>query len=96
MRQGCGSSVFPLGIFRAWSWLDLEQSALIYPRPLSGAMPLLKGVQPHAEDDGQATQGAGVDDYQGCAATSRAITSVACTGKPIPEVRGCWSRTSLT
>ena len=58
-------SVFPLGIFRAWSWLDLEQSALIYPRPLFGAMPLLKGVQPHAEDDGQATRGAGVDDYQG-------------------------------
>ncbi|MCF5283169.1 DUF58 domain-containing protein, partial [Pseudomonas syringae] len=58
-------SVFPLGIFRAWSWLDLEQSALIYPRPLSGTLPLLKGVQPHAEDDGHATQGAGVDDYQG-------------------------------
>ncbi|MCF5386780.1 DUF58 domain-containing protein, partial [Pseudomonas syringae] len=36
-------SVFPLGIFRAWSWLDLEQSALIYPRPLSGTLPLLKG-----------------------------------------------------
>lgn len=58
-------SVFPLGILRAWSWLDLEQTALIYPRPLAGTMPLLKGVQPHAEDAGAATQGAGVDDYQG-------------------------------
>ncbi|MBX8511511.1 DUF58 domain-containing protein [Pseudomonas cichorii] len=58
-------SVFPLGIFRAWSWLDLEQTVLIYPRPIPGAMPLLQGVQPHAQDDGQATQGAGVDDYQG-------------------------------
>ncbi|MCF5708477.1 DUF58 domain-containing protein [Pseudomonas syringae] len=58
-------SVFPLGVFRAWTWLDLEQAALIYPRPLSGTLPLLNGVQPHAEDDGQATQGAGVDDYQG-------------------------------
>ncbi|AHF68190.1 MULTISPECIES: DUF58 domain-containing protein [Pseudomonas] len=58
-------SVFPLGIFRAWSWLDLEQTVLIYPRPIAGAMPLLQGVQPHAQDDGQATQGAGVDDYQG-------------------------------
>ncbi|RMQ41918.1 hypothetical protein ALQ04_100574 [Pseudomonas cichorii] len=58
-------SVFPLGIFRAWSWLDLEQSVLIYPRPLAGTMPLLTGVQPHAQDDGQATRGAGVDDYQG-------------------------------
>lgn len=58
-------SVFPLGIFRAWSWLDLEQTVLIYPRPLAGSMPLLQGVQPHAEDEGQATQGQGVDDYQG-------------------------------
>ncbi|KTC07909.1 hypothetical protein AO390_16030 [Pseudomonas marginalis ICMP 11289] len=58
-------SVFPLGVFRAWTWLDLEQTALIYPQPLAGTMPLLNGVQPHAEDDGHATQGAGVDDYQG-------------------------------
>jgi uncharacterized protein (DUF58 family) len=58
-------SVFPLGIFRAWSWLDLEQTVLIYPRPLPGSLPLLQGVQPHAEDDGQATKGHGVDDYQG-------------------------------
>ncbi|GAB7529170.1 DUF58 domain-containing protein [Pseudomonas sp. 3A(2025)] len=58
-------SVFPLGILRAWTWLDLEQTVLIYPRPLPGNMPLLAGVQPHAEDDGQATRGQGVDDYQG-------------------------------
>lgn len=58
-------SVFPLSILRTWSWLDLEQTALIYPRPVAGAMPLLKGVQPHPEDQGQATQGPGVDDYQG-------------------------------
>jgi len=30
-----------------------------------GSMPLLQGVQPYAEDDGQATRGQGVDDYQG-------------------------------
>ncbi|MCD5991942.1 DUF58 domain-containing protein [Pseudomonas sp. CDFA 553] len=58
-------SVFPLSILRTWSWLDLEQTALIYPRPVAGAMPLLKGVQPHAEDHGVATKGPGVDDYQG-------------------------------
>ncbi|MDY7560024.1 DUF58 domain-containing protein [Pseudomonas sp. CCC3.2] len=58
-------SVFPLSIFRAWSWLDLQQSVLIYPRPIVGAMPLLQGTQPHAEDQGAATPGPGVDDYQG-------------------------------
>ena len=58
-------SVYPLGIFRAWSWLDLEQTVLIYPRPVAGSLPVLQGVQPRDEDEGQATQGAGVDDYQG-------------------------------
>lgn len=58
-------SVFPLGIFRAWSWLDLQQTVLIYPRPVAGSLPLLQGMQPQAEDDGQATRGQGVDDYQG-------------------------------
>jgi uncharacterized protein (DUF58 family) len=58
-------SVFPLGILRSWSWLDLQQTALIYPRPVAGAMPLLKGIEPHAEDHGVTTQGPGVDDYQG-------------------------------
>lgn len=58
-------SVFPLSLLRAWSWLDLEQSALVYPRPVPGAMPLLKGVQPHDEDLGQVNHGPGADDYQG-------------------------------
>lgn len=58
-------SVFPLGLLRAWSWLDLEQTVLIYPQPIAGRMPLQAGVQPHAEDDGQLTRGQGVDDYQG-------------------------------
>ncbi|WNW10742.1 DUF58 domain-containing protein [Pseudomonas sp. DTU_2021_1001937_2_SI_NGA_ILE_001] len=58
-------SVFPLGLLRAWTWLDLEQSVLIYPQPVAGRIPLLAGVQPHAEDDGQLTRGQGVDDYQG-------------------------------
>ncbi|WP_268800753.1 DUF58 domain-containing protein [Pseudomonas huanghezhanensis] len=58
-------SVFPLSILRAWSWLDLEQTVLIYPRPVAGTMPLLEGAQPSVEDNGQATRGQGVDDYQG-------------------------------
>ncbi len=58
-------SVFPLSLLRAWSWLDLEQTALVFPRPIAGAMPLLKGVQPHADDEGEATQRPGVDDYHG-------------------------------
>lgn len=58
-------SVFPLSLLRAWSWLDLEQTALIYPRPIAGTMPLLSGVQPHADDEGETTLRSGVDDYHG-------------------------------
>lgn len=58
-------SVFPLSLLRAWSWLDLEQTALIYPRPVAGAIPLLKGTHPQVDDEGEATQRPGVDDYHG-------------------------------
>lgn len=30
---------WPLGILRAWTWIDLDQRALVYPRPLAGAPP---------------------------------------------------------
>lgn len=30
------SSVYPLGIFRCWTWLRFEEPALIYPRPVAG------------------------------------------------------------
>jgi uncharacterized protein (DUF58 family) len=32
-------TVYPLGLLRAWTWIDLDFSALIYPRPLPGPRP---------------------------------------------------------
>lgn len=57
-------SRFPLGLLVAWSWIDLELAALVYPRPLAGEPPR-SGAAPQREDEGVRTQPGGVDDYQG-------------------------------
>ena len=33
------SSVFPLGLFRAWAWVHLEASAIVWPKPAAYATP---------------------------------------------------------
>lgn len=58
-------SAFPLGLLQAWSWVDLDQAALVYPRPLPGALPLSPGAGEDPEDEGARQQGQGTDDYQG-------------------------------
>lgn len=55
---------FPLGIFVAWSWVDLQLAALVYPRPLEGELPLASGQMDDEAEGGRAS-GTGVDDYQG-------------------------------
>ncbi|QRY78523.1 DUF58 domain-containing protein [Pseudomonas sp. PDNC002] len=57
-------SRFPLGLLVAWSWLDLAQSALVYPHPLPGDLPLESGVS-DPEEEGIRPSGRGVDDFQG-------------------------------
>ncbi|MCJ8169228.1 DUF58 domain-containing protein [Atopomonas sediminilitoris] len=57
-------SRFPLGLFVAWSWVDLDQQVLVYPAPMAGAIPLADhGAQD--DDEGVRIIPAGVDDYQG-------------------------------
>lgn len=52
---------FPLGLLRAWSWLDLDCRVLVYPKPLSAPEPL-----PAAGDDreGQHSPEPGIDDFE--------------------------------
>ncbi len=55
------SSEFPLGLFYAWSYLNFETRALVYPRP---AAPL--ALPPAAPQQGSgATSGAGEEDFAG-------------------------------
>ena len=55
-------SIFPTGLFRTWSWLDLQLSCLVYPAPEQGAVPA------PPEGPGRQTgprHGSGQEDFQG-------------------------------
>lgn len=56
---------FPLGLLRAWSWVDLDQRVLVYPNPQPGPLPARSGPAIDAEDHGWHVQANGVDDFQG-------------------------------
>ncbi|WP_220813213.1 DUF58 domain-containing protein [Pseudomonas paralcaligenes] len=58
-------SHFPLGILVAWSWVDLDQTVLVYPRPLEGDLPLAVDGVADENDEGRRAAGQGADDYQG-------------------------------
>lgn len=53
---------FPLGLFKAWSWISLDVSTLVYPRPVSaGDVPLsLRSSQ-----EGELVEIEGTDDFYG-------------------------------
>ena len=56
------STRFPLGLFRAWSWVNMQQQALVYPRPAGGSHPVAAGA------DGPRATGrpeTGDDDFAG-------------------------------
>jgi len=56
-------SHFPLGLWRVWSWIDLEQRILVYPRPLAADLPPQRCL---ADDiEGEQSNDMGVDDFQG-------------------------------
>ncbi|CDM40391.1 DUF58 domain-containing protein [Ectopseudomonas oleovorans] len=57
-------SRFPLGLLVAWSWVDLDQAVLVYPRPLEGELPLSAGLDDE-EEEGMRARGQGADDFQG-------------------------------
>lgn len=55
-------TTWPLGLLRAWTWLDLSQAALVYPRPLHAGLP--RRV-PLAGGEGREIVGDGQDDFVG-------------------------------
>jgi uncharacterized protein (DUF58 family) len=55
-------TTFPLGLFQAWSNLELDMHCLVYPRPEAGHIPL---PAPRAGDSSGLETGQGQDDFVG-------------------------------
>jgi uncharacterized protein (DUF58 family) len=54
-------TIFPLGLLRCWTWLNLEASAVVFPEPKN-----LREPTPHTvEDEGQSAATSGGDDFSG-------------------------------
>lgn len=51
---------FPLGLLRAWTWVDLNVQALVYPKPVFGDFPRTVTGQ---RDEGQLVDPLGSDDF---------------------------------
>jgi uncharacterized protein (DUF58 family) len=58
--------VYPLGLFQAWSRINIGLRCLVYPRPLSAPMPGARLLSTHG--DGAIARTAGADDFQGLSA----------------------------
>ncbi|MDG1205825.1 MAG: DUF58 domain-containing protein [Pseudomonadales bacterium] len=55
-------TVYPVGLFRAWSWVDLDATTLVFPRPIdAGPVPAAESMA----DEGDMPQKQGVEDFHG-------------------------------
>ena len=58
------STIYPLGLLRAWTWLDLDLTAIIYPKQIaSDVLPAGDGDSDDAEYSQQRRHG--IDDFEG-------------------------------
>jgi uncharacterized protein (DUF58 family) len=55
-------TTFPLGLFRAWSNVELDERCLVYPRPEAGDPPLPRAVAVSGDTGGH---GRGAEDFAG-------------------------------
>lgn len=58
-------SRFPLGLFRAWSWVKLDFHGLVYPKPEPSAMLFAEGSGLEQKDGEQALNARGEQDFYG-------------------------------
>ncbi len=55
-------TAYPVGLFRSWSWVDLDMRSVVYPRPVrAGAIPRAEATS----QDGELVRKEGVDDFYG-------------------------------
>ncbi len=60
-------TVYPLGLIRAWTWLEFIKEALVYPEPIKGERSLSASIQGEEDQEGVVVKGedelSGVRDY---------------------------------
>ena len=53
---------YPVGLFRSWTWVDLDMSTIVYPRPVpAGDIPVVSA----STDEGKLLAREGVEDFYG-------------------------------
>lgn len=78
------STEFPLGMFHAWTWLELEMQVLVYPRPAPGG-----AAVPPAHGAGSARPGErpGLDEFAGLRNYHRGDTPRSIHWKSFPKLQ---------
>lgn len=60
-------TVYPVGLIRAWTWLEFEKAALVFPEPIKGERLVVDGRLGDESEEGVAVKGeeelAGLRDY---------------------------------
>ncbi len=56
-------SNYPLGLFRAWSWVDLDMHALVYPKPIPGGE--IPSSTTTSQEEGELVLRDGAEDFYG-------------------------------
>ncbi|MCG9731779.1 DUF58 domain-containing protein [Shewanella sp. Isolate13] len=56
---------YPLGLFRAWSHIDLALTQLVYAKPIVDPKPLCLSAQQSADQQATGKYVAGIDEYKG-------------------------------
>ncbi len=75
---------FPLGLFHAWTWVELEMTCLVYPRPAP------RGERPPAANGGTGTRSGaktGQEEFAGLRGYQRGDSSRSIHWKSLPKLR---------
>ena len=54
---------YPLGLFRAWSWIDLDMHTIVYPRPIAGGE--IPSTTATSQEEGELILRDGAEDFYG-------------------------------
>ena len=84
-------TLYPLGLFRAWSWVRVEQALLAYPAPKEGPVPLAQAAHSHASS--RAVTAQGLDDFQGLRAYQKGDSLSRIHWKSLSKGLGLHSKT---